>query len=74
MTKTTTSSANVKLVQSAVERYYFDKGEYPTTGGTDGSTTGVSIEMTLLVEGKYIDEAPTGYTFTLTKGVVSVSP
>lgn len=52
--------ANVKLLQSAVERYYFDKGEYPT--GADDATgdkigTG-TLNMTKLISGKYITEAP----------------
>lgn len=68
-TQTTTNSANVKLVQSAVERYYFDKKEYPTADKSEDGT----IDMTLLENGKYIDQAPDGYTFTLTDGVVSAT-
>lgn len=51
--------ANKKLLQSAVERYYFDKGEYPVTGTGANKTTGDgTIDTTTLVNDKYIVEAP----------------
>lgn len=67
----TTDQANVKLLQSAVERYYFDKGEYPTTGGGDSG----DIDCGKLVAEKYIDEAPkdpwdNGRNYKLVDGVV----
>lgn len=75
--KTKTSAANIKLVQSAVERYYFDEKTYPLeTGGTTGDSGSVvdtgTIELDLLVDKGYIDEAPTG-TYTLDDGVVEGS-
>jgi len=56
--KEATNNANIKLLQSAVERYYFDKGAYPTDDGKDGGTSGAAIRMDLLVNGRYIDKAP----------------
>lgn len=66
----TTNEANIKLVQSAVERYYFDKKEYPTTDKSNGGSSGVAIDMKALVDGGYIDKAPDGHTYTLKNGVV----
>lgn len=69
-----TDAGNLKLVQSAVERYYFDKKEYPLTTATLTVGTPVDengdVDMAKLVDGKYIDKAPTGKTFTLVDGVV----
>lgn len=73
-----TSKTNVKLVQSAVERYYFDKKTYPIGTTGDDTTGNGTINMSLLVSGKYIDQAPTkngtAIVFKLTDGVVSVTP
>lgn len=66
-----TDAGNVKLVQSAVERYYFKENKYPTADGTGDDDT---IDMSLLVTGKYIDQAPakngTAIVFKLKDGVV----
>lgn len=62
-----TSDANIKLVQSAVERYYFKENAYPTADGTGDDD---AIDMSLLEDGNYIDKAPTGKTFKLVDGVV----
>lgn len=56
--KLSTDKANAKLLQSAVERYYFDTGRYPTASGTDGGTDGEEINASVLVSQKYIDEGP----------------
>ncbi len=76
-TRVTTDEANTKLLQSAVERYYFDHSTYPTSDGSDGSgtTTGVDILTSTLVSGNYIDEAPQdpwgeGRSYKLKDGVV----
>lgn len=67
-----TNKANVKLVQSAVERYYFKEKSYPTTDGSDGGTTGVSIDFTKLVNGKYIDAEPNNASsYKLVNGIVT---
>lgn len=50
--KITTDESNAKLLQSAVERYYFDNGDYPTTDGTADN----AIDMDELVSNGYIDE------------------
>lgn len=50
-------SSNAKLLQSAVERYHFDKGLYPV--GTAGSATissETNINQQLLIDDKYISE------------------
>lgn len=55
--KKATDAANVKLLQSAVERYHFDKGTYPVDG--DDLPTGdtpESIKQELLLTGKYISD------------------
>ncbi len=46
------NSANVSLLQSAVERYHFDTGKYPTS---DGNADKV-INQNKLINGKYINE------------------
>ncbi|MBO8171963.1 MAG: prepilin-type N-terminal cleavage/methylation domain-containing protein [Bacillaceae bacterium] len=76
-TRVTTDEANTKLLQSAVERYYFDHGSYPTSDGTDGSATtgGIEILTDTLVNEAYIDEAPEdpwdqGRAYKLKDGVV----
>ncbi|HEY8529400.1 MAG TPA: prepilin-type N-terminal cleavage/methylation domain-containing protein [Paenibacillaceae bacterium] len=56
--KESADEANAKLLQSAVERYYFDTGRYPTASGTDGGTAGEEINASVLVSQKYIDEEP----------------
>ena len=58
--KKAADQSNVKLLQSAVERYHFDEGEYPTADGklpASGSTTAIDYDK--LIDGRYIDEAPT---------------
>jgi general secretion pathway protein G/type IV pilus assembly protein PilA len=45
-----TTEANVKLVQSAVERYYVDHKSYPASNGT--------VDTETLKEEGYIDEQP----------------
>jgi general secretion pathway protein G/type IV pilus assembly protein PilA len=56
--KVATDNANVKLLQSAIERYYFDTGRYPTSDGSDGGTSGLVIDTSVLISGRYIDQAP----------------
>lgn len=46
------NSANVSLLQSAVERYHFDSGKYPTSDGTADK----AIDQSILMTGKYINE------------------
>lgn len=58
------NSANVSLLQSAVERYVFDTGKYPVGGGqkpdaTTGTITGGVINQETLKNGKYIAEETT---------------
>lgn len=43
--KKTTCESNIKMLNSAIQRYYFDKGEYPE-------------DVDDLVNAGYIDEAP----------------
>lgn len=62
-----TDAGNLKLVQSAVERYYFKENSYPTTDGTGEND---DVVMKTLVDDGYIDKAPTGKTFKLVNGVV----
>lgn len=69
--KETTKEANIKLVQSAVERYYFDTGNYPTSDGNLPATGNAEIDLSILVENKYIDQEPENFTFYLNEhGVV----
>jgi type II secretion system protein G len=72
--RVTTDETNVKLLQSAVERYYFDKGSFPTASGTSGETA-EDLDMETLVEEGYIDEEAedpwrTGRTYKIQNGLV----
>lgn len=51
------NSANVSLLQSAVERYHFDTGKYPIgTAGSETISASTKINQDLLTGGKYISE------------------
>ncbi|KKM09443.1 hypothetical protein SY88_18795 [Clostridiales bacterium PH28_bin88] len=66
--KSKTVEANVQMLQAAVERYYFEKGSYPTGSGEDWIDDLSSYISTTP------DKIKATGTYTLTDGKVSGTP
>lgn len=50
-------ASNARLIQSAVERYHFDTGKYPTSSDALPGSGTAAIDTTDLID-KYLSEAP----------------